>query len=265
VGNPQFFPVRTQPNPSGAALQPEEADVLNFGMSFSPTENLDIGIDYWSFDYESVIIEQNPQALLNAAALGDPQARMQVVRDPASGLLLRVDSFYTNASSLETDGIDLSIAQDFELGADGTLRVGADATYIASYDIEDPQAGHVDGVGKRNFANFGTSTPEWRLNSFVSWQRDRHTVNAFVRYIDSYVDDQVDLGQGPAFYRDIDSQTTVDAQYSLSLRENALTLTFGAINLFDEDPPRVATSGGYDSKVHDPRGRLLYAKAVLRL
>ena len=141
VGSPQFFPVRTQPNPSGAALQPEEADVLNFGVSFSPTENLDIGVDYWSFDYKSVIIEQNPQALLNAGALGDPQARMQVIRDPASGLLLRVDSFYTNASSLETDGLDLTISYDFELAAGGTLRAGADATYIASYDIEDPQAG----------------------------------------------------------------------------------------------------------------------------
>ena len=40
VGSPQFFPVRTQPNPSGAALRPEEADVLNFGVSFSPTETL---------------------------------------------------------------------------------------------------------------------------------------------------------------------------------------------------------------------------------
>ena len=29
-------------------------------------------------------------------------------------------------------------------------------------------------------------------------------------------------------------------------------------------PPRVQTSGGYDSKVHDPRGRMVYAKALFR-
>jgi iron complex outermembrane recepter protein len=226
---------------------------------------LNISIDYWSFDYTNVIIEQNPQALLNAAALGDAQAQTQVVRDAASGLLLRVDSFYANASALETDGFDLSIAHEFELDGGATLRTGADATYIASYDLLDPQAGQVDGGGRRNFANFGTSTPEWRVNTFMSWQRDRHGVNVFVRYVDSYLDDEVDLGQGPAFFREIDSQVTVDAQYSLTLRAaNAPRLTFGAINLFDEDPPRVATSGGYDSKVHDPRGRLWYAKAVFR-
>ena len=100
----------------------------------------------------------------------------------------------------------------------------------------------------------------------MQWQTDRHAVNAFVRYIDSYVDDEVDIGQGAAFYRPIDSQVTLDAQYTLTLQAaRAPKLTFGAINLTDEDPPRVQTSGGYDSKVHDPRGRMLYAKALFQV
>jgi outer membrane receptor protein involved in Fe transport len=266
VGSPQFFPVRTRPNPSGAPLRPEEADVLNFGVSFAPTENLNLSLDYWSFDYSNVIIEQNAQAVLNAAALGDAQARAQVIRDAASGLLLRVDTFYANASVLKTDGFDLGVAYEFEkLDAGGSLRVGLDGTYIASYDIEDPQAGRIDGAGRRNFANFGTSTPQWRANAFANWKRGRHALNGYVRYIDSYVDDEVDLGQGAAFFRSIASQVTVDAQYALALDARAApTLSFGIINLFDEDPPRVATSGGYDSKVHDPRGRLFYAKAVFK-
>jgi outer membrane receptor protein involved in Fe transport len=265
VGTPQFFPVRTQPHPSRAPLQPEEADVVNVGVSFAPAEDWEIGIDYWSYDYTNVIIEENAQAILNAAALGDARARAQVIRDAASGLLLRVDSFYANASALETDGLDLRVARELELTGGGSLRVGGDATFIASYDLKDPQAGAIDGAGRRNFANFGTSTPEWRLNTFVQWQTGRHTVGAFVRYIDSYVDDEVDIGQGAEFFRPIDSQVTVDAQYTLTPRAGrAPKLTFGAINLLDEDPPRVHTSGGYDSKVHDPRGRMYYAKALFR-
>lgn len=265
VGTPQFFPVRTQPNPSGSPLEPEEADVFNVGVTFSPGEAWEVGVDYWSFDYTNVIIEQNPQAILNAAAQGSAQAQAQVVRDPTSGLLLRVDSFYANASALETDGLDLSVARELDLRGGGELRAGIDATYIASYDLQDPQAGAIDGAGRRNFANFGTSTPEWRANAFVTWARERHGVSAFVRYIDSYVDDEVDLGQGAAFFRPIDSHITVDAQYTLDLpSDRAPLLTFGAINLFDEDPPRVQTSGGYDSKVHDPRGRMFYAKALFR-
>ena len=265
VGAPQFFPVRTQPNPNGAPLQPESADVLSLGATYSPTDKLSLSLDYWSFDYSKVIVEQNPQALLNAAALGDPQARLQVIRDPATGLLLRVDSYYQNASKLKTDGFDLSAAYTFALRASGTLRVGTEGTYISTYTLDDPQAGHVDGAGKRNFANFGTSTPRWRANAFMNWRRQRNAVNVYVRYIDSYVDDEVQFGQGPQFYRPIGSFTTVDAQYTLTLgRESSPTLSFGGVNLLDEDPPHVRTNGGYDSKVADPRGRALYAKATFK-
>jgi outer membrane receptor protein involved in Fe transport len=265
VGAPQFFPVRTQPNPNGAPLQPESADVLNLGATYSPTDKLNLSLDYWSFDYTKVIVEQNPQALLNAAALGDPQAQSQVIRDPVTGLLQRVDSYYQNASKLKTDGFDLSAAYTFSLRASGTLRVGAEGTYISTYTLDDPQAGHVDGAGKRNFANFGTSTPRWRANAFVNWHHQRNAVNVYVRYIDSYTDDEVQLGQGPQFYRPIGSFTSVDAQYTLTLgHTNSPTLSFGAINLLDEDPPHVATNGGYDSKVADPRGRVLYAKATFK-
>jgi iron complex outermembrane receptor protein len=265
VGNPQFFPVRIQPNPNGEPLQPEEADVLNVGVSFTPLENLEIGVDYWSFDYKNVIIAQNPQALLNAAALGDPAALAQVVRDPASGLLVRIDSYYANASALETDGIDLSVVYDLDLARGGSLRIGLDATRILSYDLDDPQAGTIAGAGRRNFANFGTSTPEWRSNVFVGWERERHGVNVYLRHIDSYLDDEVELGQGEESFTKIGSFFTVDAQYTLALdAKSAPLLSFGVINLFNEDPPRVTTSGGYDSKVHDPRGRLLYARALFR-
>jgi iron complex outermembrane recepter protein len=265
VGTPQFFPVRTQPNPSGAPLEPESADVLNLGVSYSPLAKLNLSLDYWSFDYSHVIVEQNPQALLNAAALGDNQASAQVIRDPATGLLQRVDSYYQNASALKTDGFDLSAAYTFDLASNGTLRVGAEGTYISTYDLDDPQAGHVEGAGKRNFANFGTSTPRWRANAFVNWHHQRHAVNAYVRYIDSYVDDEVQLGQGPESYRPIASDVTLDVQYSYTVgRRYSPTISFGAINLLGEDPPHVATNGGYDSKVADPRGRVLYAKAAFK-
>jgi outer membrane receptor protein involved in Fe transport len=262
VGIPQFFPVRAQPNPNGARLSPEEADVLTLGVSYAFTESVEVGVDYWSFDYSDVIIPQDAQAILNAAALGDPQAQAQVIRDPASGLLLRVESYYTNASTLDTDGFDISIVYTRELSSGGNLRLGADTTLITSYDIVDPQAGSIDGLGRRNFANFATSTPELRANLFANWSFGNHAINAYVRHIDSYVDDQVGLGQGPESFTPIDSYTTLDGQYSFEFRDGeGPTLTFGATNLLDEDPPHVATNGGYDSKVHDPRGRLLYAKA----
>jgi iron complex outermembrane recepter protein len=261
VGTPQFFPVRTQPDPAGRPLQPEEADVRNLGVTWAASDALELSVDYWSFDYTDVIIQQNAQAILNAAAAGDAAAQGQVIRDPGSGLLLRVDTFFDNASSLETDGFDVRLAYDVPTTGRSSYRVGFESTFVTSYRIDDPQAGRVDGAGRRNFANFATSVPELRANAFFNWRRDNHVVDLFVRYIDSYQNDQIALGEGPESFEKIGSQVTTDLRYAYAFRgETAPTLSVGVINLFDEDPPHVATNGGYDSKVHDPRGRVVYAR-----
>ena len=116
VGAPQFFPVRTQPNPNGTPLQPESADVLNFGATWSPTDKLNLSLDYWSFDYSHVIVEQNPQALLNAAALGDILAQdhraAQVIRR-LRALLRRGETrvIPVDAAELVTEVVELSHAE----------------------------------------------------------------------------------------------------------------------------------------------------------
>ncbi|MEM7452684.1 MAG: TonB-dependent receptor, partial [Pseudomonadota bacterium] len=91
-----------------------------------------------------------------------------------------------------------------------------------------------------------------------------HSANLFARYISAYDDDQnpdATTGALP----EIDSWTSFDAQYAVDTavlfdREVAPILTFGVINLTGEDPPQVFTNGGFDSKVHDPRGRLFYVR-----
>ena len=83
-----------------------------------------------------------------------------------------------------------------------------------------------------------------------------------MRYIDSYRDDESEAGRSPVGSREIGSFFTADTQYALGLGGGrGPTLSFGALNLLDRKPPHVSTNGGYDSKVHDPRGRLLYARA----
>ena len=83
--------------------------MTNLEFTWSPSDVLILGIDYRSFDYTDVIIQQNPQALLDAAAAGDAAAALQIERGPTGGLV-RVNSFYDNASTLGTDGFDFSIA-----------------------------------------------------------------------------------------------------------------------------------------------------------
>ena len=248
-----------------------ESTAYNLGVSFEPFRDLSLELDYWNFAFEDLIIQENAQAVLNA----DPTDPDRIVRagDPLTGPLLQINNTYVNASELETSGLDFVASYKLETEA-GSFTPSLNATYITKYDLKDPQAGNIDGAGRRNFNNIGVSSPELRMNLGLAWQHDIHAANLFVRYISSYDDDQ-NCSDGTAnltgcadgFY-EIDSHVTVDAQYNIDLgalfeTSQSYVLSLGGINLFDEDPPQLFTNSGFDSKVHDPRGRQIYARLAI--
>lgn len=262
-----FAAVRSSANPD---LVPEESDAYNLGVSWEPADNLVLDLDYWTFEFTDVIIQENFQAVLNEFAT-DP-TRVQRVAGPGSPVT-QINVGFVNASSVETNGIDFRARYDMETSF-GQLAPFIEGTYILAYDIEDPQAGSIDGAGRRNFTNFGTSTPELRFNAGLGWMNGAHGANLFVRYTSAYDDDQncqdgtltpvTGCGANGGFF-EIDSFVSVDAQYSLDTavlmnQESGPILTLGVINAAGEEPPQVFTNGGFDSKVHDPRGRMIYAR-----
>ncbi|REL27898.1 TonB-dependent receptor [Thalassotalea euphylliae] len=268
TGSTAFAGVRASGN---EGLVPEESTAYNLGFSLEPVDDFSIELDYWSFEFEDLIIQESFQAILNAS----PQDTERVVRagDPLNGPILRVNTTYVNANSLETAGLDLvsSYRIDTEFGQ---ITPSINATYIVDYDLTDPQAGDIDGVGLRNFNNIGVSTPELRVNFGLNWAVENHSANMFVRYIDSYDDDQ-NCADGNEFdeqctvgFKQIDSHVTVDFQYNVDLgsiydTDTSYVLTIGGTNITDEEPPQVFTNSGFDSKVHDPRGRQLYARFAM--
>jgi iron complex outermembrane recepter protein len=268
TGSAAFAAARASGNED---LVPEESTAYNIGFSYEPVDDWSIEVDYWSFDFTDLIIQENFQAILNA----NPQDPERVIRagDPLNGPLLQVNTTYVNASSLETSGLD--IVSSYRIDSDyGSFTPTLNATYILAYDLVDPQAGDIDGLGLRNFSNIGVSTPELRLNLGLNWSVDNHSANLFVRYIDSYKDDQ-NCADGTLYsdactegYKGIDSLVTVDMQYNMDLgamleTQTSYVLTIGGTNVTDQDPPQVFTNSGFDSKVHDPRGRQIYARLAI--
>lgn len=81
-----------------------------------------------------------------------------------------------------------------------------------------------------------------------------HYVNLSARFVGDYTDDQTD--------ETVDSQTTYDARYSYVfpglIAGGDTTVTAGVVNITDEDPSLIDNRPGFDTEVHDPRGRQLY-------
>ena len=243
-------------------LQPEEADVYNFGVTWNPQNNFSLGFDYWRFEYENVIIVQSSEALV-ATNPTSPQIIRGIIG------ITNVTTFFTNAPQLDTDGVDISARYSLD-SQYGLFTFSADATRILSYDMVDPLIGDIDGLGRRNFENFGSPTPEWRFNLGFGWERDRHAFNLTMRYIDSYTDNRPYAHQAPFDARPvevgIDSHTTLDLQYSYQLPQlggfdnTSPVITIGSNNVLDEMPPPVASRSGFDPAVHDSRGATYYAR-----
>ncbi|WP_298335439.1 TonB-dependent receptor [uncultured Erythrobacter sp.] len=241
-----FVAVRAVGN---AALTPETSDAFNFGFTYEPIFGLEISADYYNFEFDDAIVQTAPQSIVDA----DPDGP-NVIRSPA-GTIIQVNNSYVNAASVETSGIDFSIR--YRIEADfGTITPSFEGNYVFDYDLQTAIDGPViNGAGNRNFTNFGSPTPELRFNAGLQFETGAHAFNIFGRFIDSYDDDQ----NGGA---NIESDFRVDAQYSIDVADfleldNQVQLTAGVRNLFGVTAPSVATNGGFDSRVHDPRGTLV--------
>ncbi len=241
-----FVAVRAVGNPN---LVPEDSTAYNLGFTLQPFGGLEISADYYNFAFDNAIVQTSAQALVNA----DPNGP-DIIRSPA-GTIIQVNNSYANAANVETSGIDFSIRYIID-AAFGTITPSFEGNYVLSYDLQESVGGpEIDGVGNRNFTNFGSPAPELRFNAGLQFETGAHSFNVFGRYIDSYLDDQ----NGNA---EIEDDFRVDVQYSLAInelfdRDKLLQLTAGVRNVFDVRPPRVATNGGFDSRVADPRGALL--------
>lgn len=243
-------------------LDPERSTNWNLGLTFTPVRNVELNFDYYNFKYKDLIVKENPQPFINQAHLDDlagltnTPAQQRVHRE-INGNLQMVDLNFINASSVEVEGFDAGARIWFETGI-GRIEARADWAHVVKYDIRTVAGGAViDGVGSVNFNNLGRSMPQDRVEYGVYWSSGAHSLNVLGHYISGYRNDRAGI-TNPR----IKSHNTYDVQYSVTLDGllglGGTTLSVGAINVFDKDPPVAQLFLGFDPMIHDPRGRVVY-------
>jgi len=239
-----------------ADLKPEKSESLNLGALWTPIEGLELGVDAWRFDYADQVVKESAQALINQAAADTAagrtgtEAQSRITRSP-SGALTFVQLYFVNASSIETQGIDLSARYRRGLWG-GEATASATWTYVDAYDIRlDASAAKVSGVGSTNLNNIGRSLPRNRGEFGLGWSGGPNAVTALVHYTDGYANDRSGITDAS-----IASQTTVDLLYSRTIGAD-LDLSVGVVNVADKAPPLAQFALGYDPVAADPRGRVV--------
>ena len=256
-GQGTFIVINRTKNPD---LKAEESTNYNIGVSWIPIDDLQLDVDYWSYEFDNKIFSESPADILARDPLGP-----QVIRDPSNplpgssgaGTILRIDTAFFNAGQTETTGIDISGRYNWFWG-NTELVARSETTFLTKYDIQTGPGGPiVDGVGYRNGSNPGFPAPEIRSNLFLSaYWGDAHAVELGVRYISELYSDRFSRCDPSACVK-VSSHTEFDAQYKYRFGEgDKYSVSVGAINLFDNAPDQ--TSDGIIKRVYSPLLRQLY-------
>lgn len=229
-------------------LIPQSATNINFGLIYNADWGFNISSDFFYYDYQDLILPgADPQFIFDQVFAGNLPAD-RALRGPDGQVATAIANF-VNGGSSKVNGFD--IVADYQTDLDkGILDFAFKTTIITRFESSE----FGDIKGSRNFTNGFGSTPDLRANLGVTYTLDNHRVNITARYVGSYEDDQT--------VQEIDSQTTVDIRYDISLEglitEEETRLSIGAVNIFDELAPRLNARPFFDTEAHDPRGRQLY-------
>ena len=242
-------------------LKPATSNNINIGFIFENSLQR-LSIDYWNIDYKNRIEAQSAQVILNT----DPNGP-SITRN-SSGDLIGVTTTYFNEESTEVSGIDLNFNK-LLLTSDKYGDVSLIINSTTLIEFLTPALGNEDSeiminrVGKFNYDTNTHSLPKNRINAFLNWKYQEYDINFNSRYIDGYSNERPinNLGTAYGYDNSVDSFLTNDLSIKKLVRTNKgeIDIKLSVINVFDEEAPRLydAPDFSFDTRVHDPRGRII--------
>jgi len=257
-GNSPFVRQAQIGNPD---LKPATSNNINIGFIFENSLQR-LSIDYWNIDYKNRIEAQSAQVILNT----DPNGP-SITRN-SSGDLIGVTTTYFNEESTEVSGIDLNFNK-LLLTSDKYGDVSLIINSTTLIEFLTPALGNEDSeiminrVGKFNYDTNTHSLPKNRINAFLNWKYQEYDINFNSRYIDGYSNERPinSLGTAYGYDNSVDSFLTNDLSINKLVRTNKgeIDIKLSVINVFDEEAPRLydAPDFSFDTRVHDPRGRII--------
>ena len=237
-------------------LDPATSTNANFGLIWDISENLNFAMDYWTIDYKDRLELEDAQTKLFSDPNGPDVTRNQF------GTLIAVNTTFFNEKRTEVKGIDLSLSYFKETEKIGSFDLSIKATNLFDFLTPDGEV-MVNRVGRFNYAAHTHSLPRLRLNTFLDWTYGNTRYSLIGRYVDGYknlrVIPEASLANG--YTNKVGSFLVFDiaAVRLIEFKDQQLTLGISLINAFDESAPLLynAPDFSFDTRLHDPRGRLL--------
>lgn len=254
-------------------LEAEKSRQATLGMVFEPSRGFSIGADFWWVAIKNVfgqIAEQ--EAFSNPTQYPDAWTTFT---DPVTQeTYLAYNQTNLNLGKQYTSGIDYDIRGTWDVGF-GTFRSQLLATQLLSSKSQLLPGGAYYYNMDNYSEELGNVSFTWQARLQNTLVVGKWTHDVGLNYKSGYEDvisDVYGLDENGDFNGDdatvalrVSPYFTVDWQSSWNVIK-PLTITVGALNLFDKDPPLSLTTAnfpvGYDARYYDPRGITPYAKLL---
>ncbi|MAJ30546.1 MAG: TonB-dependent receptor [Gammaproteobacteria bacterium] len=246
-------------------LEPASSINTNLGLSWSFDQNTSVSMDFWKIDYKDRLELEDAQTKI----LDNPSSL--AIQRNEYGDIVAVKTTFFNEEKTIVKGLDLSVDYRKVFKSGQIFDLGINATHLLEYltpeHDEEDDAGHsakmINRVGRFNYNAHTHSLPRLRLNALMGLRigDTRYSINA--RYLDSYENQRPlpESATNNGYTNNIDSFLVFDVGVTkdISVSGQIIELGLHLINAFDESAPLVydAPDFSFDTRLHDPRGRLL--------
>ncbi len=264
-----------------AELEEEKSDTWTVGAVFSPTDWVDISVDWYRIKIEDAIAPfGGGLAPLLAACFATGNANSPecspggtpITRD-ATGEIIPFAIPNQNIGELTTDGVDVQANGSYDLANGHSVGANVLVTWVNSYEfIPNPDLPFVyEYGGTVGFSSDSAAIPEWKVNARLTYDAGPWTASYRVRWIDSVANRQIAdaaaVGDpapelavpevGAVWYHDFAGQFRVG---------ESTVLTAGVNNVFDRQPPILpdTISANTDTSTYDVLGRYFFVNASVR-
>jgi iron complex outermembrane receptor protein len=257
------FPVTFGGN---VALQPEKSKQYSAGFVIEPMQSTSVTVDFFDIYLKNVIVN----GITPAVVLADLAQYGGLVTRAAPdsqfptlpGRIINIDQRYINLGAAKLQGIDLGVQYAAPRQDWGRLRFSLNGTYFIKYDVQQNDGSYA-GIVSNTFGSAVTGvTPRWKSYQSLSWERSAWTVTLGNSYQSSYTDAQTDFDGN---LRTVGSMSLWDLYINWK-GVKSLSLTLGAKNLLDTDPPHTnqqnSFQAGFDPSYYDPRARVVYVNVT---
>ena len=244
-------------------LKPETSKTRTVGLVYSPNwvPGLDVSLDWYKITVNNVITSIGANYVLSQCYLNDVQKFCdQFARDSITGQITSLSRGNENLGALETEGYNIGAHYKFREFAIGQFGINLDANYLSSYRQQSTAGSAWDEYA--GYWNF----PRVRATLGVNWSKGDLSANWGMRYYGGFRDYCWDEGvecnqpnyqtgngawdggvgankKGAIVYHDV--SVTWNAPWNGSV-------TVGARNLFDKQPPVTYSVGNSSSASIDP-------------